>query len=246
MFDKRWIAVYLDVFDKPLFDETSAYSKAAAWLDLVLANDNGMVVTSESKLMNRWGWSKTKLRAFLQALEMERMITRSADKKSTNILLTDYVQSDVETTKKTSGETTPIPMIPEDTVIPKTTQKTSKEPTELTNLKDFSIPIVAIVAHLNLQTNQNYRASGKLTQQKIRARMNEGFTLDDFLQVIDYKAGEWMGTTYANYLRPETLFGNKFESYLNQAKLIVPAGPKSWDALRRVAAELEEDGALDE
>ena len=48
--------------------------------------------------------------------------------------------------------------------------------------------------------------------------MNDGFTVDDFKAVIDKKAKEWKGTEMAQYLRPETLFGTKFESYLNAPK----------------------------
>ena len=40
-------------------------------------------------------------------------------------------------------------------------------------------------------------------------------TLEDFKTVIDKKYDEWYGTNMQQYLRPETLFGTKFESYLN-------------------------------
>ena len=46
--------------------------------------------------------------------------------------------------------------------------------------------------------------------------MNEGFNLDDFKRVIDIKVDDWRGTEFEKYLRPETLFGTKFENYLNQ------------------------------
>ena len=47
--------------------------------------------------------------------------------------------------------------------------------------------------------------------------MNEGFTVDDFKKVIDNKSAEWgKDSKMSKYLRPETLFGTKFESYLNQ------------------------------
>ena len=42
------------------------------------------------------------------------------------------------------------------------------------------------------------------------------FTVEDFKTVIDKKSLEWMGTEREKYLRPQTLFGTKFESYLNQ------------------------------
>lgn len=74
----------------------------------------------------------------------------------------------------------------------------------------------SIVDYLNSKCNTNYRHTTKSTREKIKARFNEGFTYDDFKTVIDKKANEWLNTDMAKYLRPETLFGNKFESYLNQ------------------------------
>lgn len=73
-----------------------------------------------------------------------------------------------------------------------------------------------VVTHLNEKAGTKYRASGAKTQKVIHARVAEGFTLDDFIAVIDKKTAEWMGTEWEKFLRPETLFGPKFESYLNQ------------------------------
>lgn len=73
----------------------------------------------------------------------------------------------------------------------------------------------SVVEHLNQKAGTNYRASGKKTQSLIKARINEGFELDDFKRVIDNKCAEWIGSDMEQYLRPETLFGTKFESYLN-------------------------------
>lgn len=73
-----------------------------------------------------------------------------------------------------------------------------------------------IVEYLNQRIGANYKATTKKTRSCIHARLEEGFTLDDFKTVIDKKADEWIGTDYEKFLRPETLFGPKFESYLNQ------------------------------
>lgn len=72
-----------------------------------------------------------------------------------------------------------------------------------------------IIEYLNLKAGTNYKASSKKTQTCIHARLKEGFTIEDFQTVIDKKCAEWIGTEYEKYLRPETLFGTKFESYLN-------------------------------
>lgn len=85
-------------------------------------------------------------------------------------------------------------------------------------LKDIvELPIAEIVDYLNLKANTNYKSSSAATKSKISARFNEGFNLDDFKKVIDNKCDEWIeNEEMAKFLRPETLFGTKFEGYLNQ------------------------------
>ena len=79
------------------------------------------------------------------------------------------------------------------------------------------IPYKEICDYLNKLTNSNYRHSTKKTKDLIKARFNEGFTLEDFKTVIEKKTIDWINDKeFKKYLRPETLFGTKFESYLNQ------------------------------
>jgi len=73
-----------------------------------------------------------------------------------------------------------------------------------------------IIDYLNLRTGQHYKHSTPKTRTLINARIKEGFTLDDFKIVIDKMCVEWINTDMKKYLRPETLFGTKFESYLNR------------------------------
>lgn len=74
-----------------------------------------------------------------------------------------------------------------------------------------------IIDYLNKKANTNYRATSKSTQTLIKARLKEKFTLEDFQTVIDKKSSQWINDTKMNvYLRPKTLFGTNFESYLNE------------------------------
>lgn len=74
----------------------------------------------------------------------------------------------------------------------------------------------SIVGYLNEKAGTHYKATTEKTKSAIRARLAEGFTVDDFKTVIDKKCAEWIGDPkMEQYLRPETLFGTKFESYLN-------------------------------
>lgn len=75
-----------------------------------------------------------------------------------------------------------------------------------------------VITRLNEVTNKKYKPTTKKTIDCINARLNEDFTEHDFYEVIEIKCEEWLGTKNEKYLRPETLFGNKFEGYLNQPK----------------------------
>ena len=80
-----------------------------------------------------------------------------------------------------------------------------------------NIPYDEIIKYLNFKVGSNYRSTTKKTKDLIKARFNEGFKTDDFKIVIDKKTMEWINDNKMKiYLRPETLFGTKFESYLNQ------------------------------
>ncbi len=75
-----------------------------------------------------------------------------------------------------------------------------------------------IIEYLNLKTGKNFRSSTKITIRLIKARFSEGFTIEDFKTVIDNMKYKWTGTKFQQYLVPTTLFGNKFETYLNQER----------------------------
>ena len=89
------------------------------------------------------------------------------------------------------------------------------------------IPYEEIVQYLNQKTGKNFKSTSKATQRHIKARFTDGFVLDDFKQVIDNKCGDWLrDRKMKEYLRPETLFGAKFESYLNSKSTTArPKGP---------------------
>jgi predicted phage replisome organizer/uncharacterized phage protein (TIGR02220 family) len=99
--------------------------------------------------------------------------------------------------------------------------------------------IHTIINYLNEKAGKSYKSTTKAHQRLIKARLKEGFTVEDFKKVIDKKTAEWLrnvtkdGQNMANYLRPETLFGTKFESYLNQQS-------KQIKSIKQQAEELAE------
>ena len=94
-----------------------------------------------------------------------------------------------------------------------------------------------IVSYLNEKTKSKFKYTTKSTQTKINARLNEGYNLNDFIAVIDKKYDEWIGTEFEQYLCPDTLFGTKFEKYLNQKISKTNKKTKNdeqWDLLKGV------------
>lgn len=95
-----WIKLHRDITSHWIWDD-KPFDRRSAWIDLILmANhkDNkvvlgneiinvnrGSFITSEIKLMERWGWSKTKVRSFLNLLENDEMIVKKSDKKKTTL-----------------------------------------------------------------------------------------------------------------------------------------------------------------
>ena len=73
-----------------------------------------------------------------------------------------------------------------------------------------------ILGHLNDKLGRYaFRFTTKSYQKLIKARLKEGFTLEDFIRVIDYKYWEWHDNDMSKFLRPSTLFGGNFEGYLS-------------------------------
>ena len=80
-----------------------------------------------------------------------------------------------------------------------------------------------VISYLNQVCGTSYRPTSKESQKHIKARLNDGFNVDDFKKVIDNMAYKWLKDEKMNrYLRPETLFGTKFESYLNEIPIVKP------------------------
>lgn len=131
-----WISLHRQLQEHWLWDD-KPFSMGQAWIDmLLLANhsenefllgnelvrvETGSFITSELKLMERWGWSKTKVRSFLNLLQKQHMIVKNSDRKKTTITIEKYSDfQDLETTKKPR----------------KNHRKTTEEPQKDTNNND--------------------------------------------------------------------------------------------------------------
>ena len=111
-----WVKLYRSIVDNWVWQD-KPFSKGQAWIDLIImANhkenkfplgnevitvERGSLITSELKLMERWGWSKSKVRQFLNQLQNDSMIVKKTDRKKTTINIINYdVYQDFETTEE--------------------------------------------------------------------------------------------------------------------------------------------------
>lgn len=91
-----------------------------------------------------------------------------------------------------------------------------------------------IIDYLNKRTGKKYSVKTKKTAQLVHKLLDNGFTVEDFERVIDIKCKQWLNNEKMNqYLRPRTLFSEKFEDYLNEA----PARPKQQGASGQSVAD---------
>ncbi|UVI31192.1 conserved phage C-terminal domain-containing protein [Paenibacillus spongiae] len=121
-------------------------------------------------------------------------------------------------------------------------EKEQEEEQEVEEIKDI-VPFSEIITYLNEKVGTRYRASTEATKRHINARWTSGYRIDDFKAVIDKKCAEWIGTDMEQYLCPDTLFGTKFEKYLNQ-KTVIKGGVSDGKYGRRNAGNVEEDRRL--
>ncbi|MED0963826.1 phage replisome organizer N-terminal domain-containing protein [Bacillus paramycoides] len=89
--------------------------------------------------------------------------------------------------------------------------------------KPAAIPYQKILNYLNEKADKNFNHKAESHRKLIRARWNEGYTVENFKTVIDNKVSQWLGKfdrdnkPFDQYLRPSTLFAQKhFDNYLNE------------------------------
>lgn len=161
----------------------------------------GMKFNGGLKYLIDWtGTSKNTVLKSLKSLEDKKIISKQ-EKSINGIKLCEYsiIEPVVQKLNRGGAET---------------------EPNNIYNnniYNNYSLYINNIIHYLNIILGSKYKPGVQKTRSLITARLNEGFTEEDFKTVIDWKCKEWKGTEMEKYLRPETLFGTKFEGYLNSA-----------------------------
>lgn len=120
--------------------------------------------------------------------------------KKRNEIIFNYIQSEVVVAE----------IITPKVVVEKKLRQTQVKPKTNDEL------IEKIIDFLNQCTGKSFKTNSKVAISNINARLKDGYVLDDFIKVISVKVTKWQGTKFEDYLTPNTLFGNKFESYLNE------------------------------
>lgn len=174
--------------------------------------EEGQLITSALFIANELKISESKVKRILKSFESERQIEQQTTRYGRVITIlqwNEYQCCDQQSERQVTDEWTTSDRRVNETKEYKKEKKDKKG-------NKYTAEIEEIVAYLNQMSGQHYRPTSQNAVKNITARLNEGFTVDDCKTVIYKKVKEWRGTERAKYIRPETLFGTKFESYLNQ------------------------------
>lgn len=220
-----WIKLHRELVDKAIWHESTPEQKVVLITLLMMANHEekqwifegrkyiakpGQFVTSLNSIQKKCGKniSIMKIRTAISRFKRMEFLTIESTKQNSLITIINWDVYQGREDKVTKEIT-----INQHTGNKRLTTNKNKECKNSRINKD----IVEIVGYLNQVCNTKYLPSSKKTQSLINARLNESFSVDDFKMVIDKKYKEWSQDEKMNkFLRPETLFGTKFESYLNQ------------------------------
>ena len=226
MMNDGWISLWRCILEKPIWLNSTPEQKTLMITILLMVNhepaqwewkgekfiiQKGQTITSINSIKNKAGQgiSTQNVRSFLKRFEKLGFLTNQSTKTGRLITVINWDSYQRKKNKVTKKVT-------------KTQQRGNKEVTpnnkDKNNNNDNKENIYApVIEYLNKQTGAKYKSTTITTQGKIKARQNEGFTLKDFKYVIDVKTSQWLKDKKMKaYLRPETLFGTKFESYLNE------------------------------
>ena len=224
-----YILLFKQIQDNWLWSD-KPFAKGQAWIDLLLMANfadgemvskgtlveikRGQVFRTVKFLSDRWGWGIKKTKLFLKLLETQKMVTLEGLPNGTRITIEKY--DDFQLAGLSNGLTDAHQRDYAGTT--QGLQKNKEKERKIKKDKDiYSREAAEIIGYLNEICCTSYQPNAKETKRLIKARLNDGFTVDDFKAVIYKKAKQWKDDPkMCGFLRPQTLFGTKFESYLNE------------------------------
>ena len=204
------LALKLDVSEDDINMTLAYFTKCG----LIQIDDDGHATLSQAKAMveSETNWAKYKRDQRKNSQDIPKLENVQNKKTISNSCPTEIEKENRVSSKSNNLYLDNILSGNPDYNFPTWLEETAIKDLEKTKYKELWIPIV----YLNQVANKRYKFVDK-TKRLLLARFKEGYTLEDFKQVIDIKTAEWKDSPeFFKYLRPETLFGSKFDSYLNQ------------------------------
>ncbi len=204
------LALKLDVSEDDINMTVAYFTKCG----LIQIDDDGHATLSQAKAMveSETNWAKYKRDQRKNSQDIPKLENVQSKETFSNSCPTEIEKENGVNSKSNNLYLDNILSGNPDFTFPTWLEETGIKDLEKTKYKELWIPIV----YLNQVANKRYKFVDK-TKRLLLARFKEGYTLEDFKQVIDIKTAEWKDSPeFSKYLRPETLFGSKFDGYLNQ------------------------------
>lgn len=262
--NEGWVKLHRSTLENPVVCKDAEH--IAVWVYLLLKATHkekemifsgekitlkpGQLITGRKKISE---WSKvneSKVQRILKSFENEHQIEQQTANKNRLITVVNwdkYQSSEQQFEQQVNNNRTTTEQ-QLNTNKKERNKECKKDIDNIVEKESRQNTIKEIVEYLNLKTKKSFKASTKATQRHISARLEEGYSLEDFKTVIDKKTKEWKGTEMDQYLRPETLFGTKFEGYLNQSDKPVskPTQQKSKNKFHNFEQRSYDYGALEQ
>lgn len=234
MAEIKWIKLTTDMFDnrkiKHLRKLPEGNNIVLIWVMLLTmagrCNAGGMIFLTENipytpkMLADELGFEENTVKLALQALEQLNMVVSeegffsiSGWQEHQNIEGMDKIREQNRIRKQNQRMRQRLALEEKGHVMSRDSHETEEDKEK--DIEEDKEIYISIIQYLNEKAGTKYKPSSKKTKTCIHARLAEGYSVEDFKTVIDKKCDDWIGTDYEQYLRPETLFGTKFESYLN-------------------------------
>ena len=238
-----WIKLYRELGDKPIWLESTSDQRSVLMALLMMVNYEpnkwewqgkqyecmpGQVITSLPKIAERSGKgvSIQNVRTALKRFEKLGFLTDESTNKNRLITIVNwaiYQGSDDEPNRQTNKQLTGNQQAANRQLTAikniRTKEGKNKEVKDIVEQEPDPIPYREIIDYLNQKAGKSFKHSAAGNKRVIKARWNEGYKLDQFKRVVDNKCQDWLNDEkMSQYLQPSTLFGNKFDQYLNQRK----------------------------
>lgn len=234
-----WIKVHRKMLDNPVVFKDPDH--LAVWMYLLLEATHqdypkmfggkkvvlkpGQLITGRKVISEKTGVEESKVKRILKLFKSEQQIDQQAERYGSIISILswdEYQNCDQQNDQQVTNE------CPTSDQRVTTLQEHNNRRTQEQKKDIYSAERIEIINCLNDAIGSNYRPNTKKTKDLIHARLSEGFTVEDFKTVIYRKTKQWQNDPkMVKFLRPETLFGNKFEGYLNERMAL--SSVERWD-----------------